>query len=172
MEATAFEISSGVAPPTQSKNFQEFVEATFKKFRAAGGYDAAAKKVEEVFPNFMGELMVQPALMKDRSFLGEKEWRLAAFSFDPSKTLLRSPKSGLIPYLEIPFSDPKDQSHFRTGLIKRVVVGPLGLASEREKENAISAVRMLLKKCKVPVRDARSSEGVIIESSRIPFRRW
>jgi hypothetical protein len=172
MEATALEISSGAVPPTQSEHFREFVEAAFKRFQAAANYDAAANKVKEVFPYFIGELMVQPALMKDRSFLGEKEWRLVAFTFDPAKVLLRSPKSGLIPYLEIPFSDPKDHSRFRTGLIKRVVVGPLGFASERESENANSAVRMLLRRHKIPVRDTRSPEGVIVESSRIPFRRW
>jgi hypothetical protein len=172
MEATALAISSGAAPSTQSEHYEEFVEAVLKKFQAAENYEAAAKKLEELFPHFIGELMVQPALMKDHSFLGEKEWRLVTFAFDPSKALLRASKSGLIPYLEIPFSDSKDQSRFRTGLIKRIVVGPLGLASERESNNAISSVRMLLQKYKVPVKDTRSSEGVIIESSRIPFRRW
>jgi len=172
MEATALEFTSGAVPPTQSEPFREFVEAAFKKFQAAANYGAAANKVKEVFPYFMGELMVQPAIMKDRSFMGEKEWRLVAFSFDPAKTLLRSSKSGLIPYLEIPFSDPNDHSRFRAALIKRVVVGPLGLASERESENANSAVKMLLRRHNIPVRDARSSEGVIVESSRIPFRRW
>jgi len=171
MEAIALTISSGEAPPGQSEYFQEFVEAAFKKFQAAGNYEAASKKLEELFPHFMGELMVQPALMKDHSFLGEKEWRLVTFTLDPSKALLRSSKSGLVPYLELPLSDPKDQSHLRKGLIKRVVVGPLGLASERERNNAIFAVRMLLQKHQVPVKDTRGSEGVIIESSRIPFRR-
>jgi hypothetical protein len=65
-----------------------------------------------------------------------------------SKILLRSSKSGLIPYLKIPFSDPKDESRFRTGLIKRVVVGMLGLSSERERNNAIFTVRMILQNTK------------------------
>jgi hypothetical protein len=172
MEEAALAVSSGVAPSTQSEDFQEFLEAVFRKFRTATNYEAAAKKLEELFLHFIGELMVQPALMKDHSFVGEKEWRLVTFTLDPSKALLRSSKSGLIPYLEMPLSDPKDQSRLSTELIKRVVVGPLGLASERESNNAISAVRMLLRKHKIPVRDTQSAEGAIIESSRIPFREW
>ncbi len=172
MTEIALLTSSGAAPSAQSQQWQEFVEAAFKKFKAAGSYEAAEKELEEMFPHFMGELMVQPALMKDQAFLGEKEWRLVAFTFDPSKVMLRTSKSGLIPYLEIPFTDPEDQFRLRAGLIRRVVVGPLGLASERESKDAISAVRMLLQKNKVPVKDTRGSEGVIIESSRIPTRRW
>jgi hypothetical protein len=172
MEETVLAVSSGAAPSTQSEHFGEFVEAVSKKFQAARNYEAAVKTLEELFPHFMGELMVQPALMKDHSFLGEKEWRLVTFTIGPSKALLRPSKSGLVPYLEIPFSDTKDQSRLRAGLIKRVVVGPLGLASEQESNNAITAVKMLLQKNEVPVKDTRGSEGVIIESSRIPFRRW
>jgi hypothetical protein len=142
-----------------------------KKLERAKNFESASKKLMEVLPNFMGELMVQPALMKDRAFRGEKEWRLVTFSFDPSKVELRTSKLGLVPYLKIPISDTEDPSYLSRGMIKRIVVGPLGLASERESDNAISAVRMLLEKNKVPTRSARSPEGVIIESSRIPFRR-
>jgi hypothetical protein len=172
MEAAARAISSGEASPTHGEHFEEFVNAVFKKVQAARNYELATKKLEELFPHFMGELMVQPALMKDYSFLGEKEWRLVTFTSSPSKVLLRPSKSGLTPYLEIPLSDPKDQSRLRTGLIKRVVIGPLGPAMERESNNAISAVKMLLQRHAIPVKETRSSEGVVIESSRIPFRRW
>jgi hypothetical protein len=172
LEETTLAIASGATPSTRSEHFDEFVEAVIKKFQAARNYDAAVKKMKEVFPHFIGELMVQPALMKDHSFVGENEWRLVTFTFGPSKVLLRPSKSGLTPYLEIPFSDSKDPSRFRAGLIKRVVVGPLGLASERESNNAISAVKILLQKNNISVKDTRGAEGVIIETSRIPARRW
>jgi hypothetical protein len=172
MTEAALATSSGAAPSAQSPQWSEFVESVFNKFKTAGSYKTAEKELGEVFPHFMGELMAQPALMKDRAFVGEKEWRLAAFTFDTSKILLRTSKSGLIPYVEIPFTDPEDQSRLRTGLIKRVVVGPLGLTSERESKNAISAVKMLLHKNKIPVADTRDPDGAIIESSRIPTRNW
>lgn len=167
----AVETLSASLESRQIQVTQETVEAAMKKLEGAKNFESAGKKLKEVFPNFMGELMVQPALMKDRAFRGEKEWRLVTFSFDPSKVELRTSKLGLVPYLKIPISDAEDPSCLSRGMIKRIVVGPLGLASEREKDNAISAVRILLEKNKVPTRSARSPEGVIIESSRIPFRR-
>lgn len=169
--ARAFETSSAVTQSRRSEHTQEIIDAAMKKLRRSKNFEALNNKLTEVLPHFMGELMVQPALMKDQAFRGEKEWRLVTLSFDPSKVLLRTSKSGLIPYLEIPISDPEDPSRLGRGLIKRIVVGPLGLASERESDNAISAVKMLLQKNKVPIKDAGSSEGVFVQSSRIPFRR-
>jgi hypothetical protein len=172
LEESVLAISFDGSPSAKGEHFGELVEAVNKKFKETRNYEAITKKWNEVFPNFMGEIMVQPALMKDHSFLGEKEWRLVTFTTEPSKVLLRSSKSGLIPYLEVPLSDFKEQSHFQNDLIKRIVVGPLGLASQRERDNAIFAVRMLLQKNSIIVKDTRNSEGVIIESSSIPFRKW
>lgn len=149
---------------------QETVKEGMDDLARANIFEALEEKVKEVFPQFMGELMVQPALMKDQAFVGEKEWRLVTISFDPSRILMRASNSGLIPYMELPLSDLDDPTRLGAGLIRRIVVGPLGFASKRESDNAMFAAQMLLQKNKLPVWSAERPDGVIIESSRIPFR--
>jgi hypothetical protein len=54
------------------------------------------------------------------------------------------------------------------GLIKRIVVGPLGNASGVAKARAISLVKMLLENNGMEVAGCSGEAGVVVESSRLP----
>ena len=109
--------------------------------------------------------------MKDRAFRAEREWRILAFVTDPKVIRLRTTQSGFTPYVEVPISNPSAPSDLRPWIIKRIVLGPLGLVSDRQKENQIAAVKALLRKNGIPEKSPDHPEGVVVESSRIPLRK-
>jgi hypothetical protein len=129
------------------------------------------REMEKIFPDFAGRLIALPALMKDPSFKTEREWRIIRFTVGaPSQIEFRTDKSGLVPYVEIPVSDTSDPSLITEGLIKRIVVGPFGSGTPRERDNAVAAIKMLLEKHRIRVQGPECPEGVLVQSSRVPLR--
>jgi|ERR1035437_3982230 hypothetical protein len=154
---------------TSHERVKEIVESAMGKFRAKGDSNEIERRLNETYRHFIGEFMVQPALMKHHSFESEKEWRIVRFNADFKGIDFRTTKSGLIPFVKIPTTDPTSQAIMK-GMINRIVVGPQGSVSSRQQGSAIAAVKSLLLKHHIDEECAASPDGVTIDSSRIPFR--
>jgi Protein of unknown function (DUF2971) len=114
--------------------------------------------------SLMTRLIVPPIFMKHPSFAEEREWRAAKLYKGDIDTLrFRSGKSSLIPYIAIPLP----VQHADKELIKRIVVGPTPKVEE-----AIAAVKMLLRSNGYKVKKFNEEEGVEVISSQIPYRDW
>lgn len=151
--------------------WQSAWESATDSYHSTNEWEEFLRQLERVFPLFSGLLAATPAFMKDPAFAAEREWRIARFCFKgPSQTLFRVAKSGLVPYVEIKISDPANDCILANGLIKRIVVGPLGLSSGRERDNAVAAIKILLEKNHLAQMGQGNPCGVIVEPSRLPLR--
>jgi hypothetical protein len=150
---------------------EDAIREGLKRLESLDKYDNFAQTLTRMFPDFLSKLMFFPAFMKHRAFRAEREWRILAFVTNPKVIRLRTTRSGFIPYVEVPISDPSVPSDLRPGIIKRIVIGPLGLVSDGQKENQIAAVKALLRKNGIPENGPDNPEGVVVESSRIPLRK-
>jgi hypothetical protein len=130
------------------------------------------KELQALLATMLAHVVGFAAFMKDPAFEVEMEWRIAAFVANCADLKFRTSQSGLVPYVEIPLSEPADPKKLFGGLLKRIVVGPLGFVTEQEKKNTIGSVKMLLQKHGLFVKDSEHLDGVIVESSAIPLRRW
>ena len=110
------------------------------------------------------KLIVPPIFMKHPSFAEEREWRAAKlYKGDTVALRFRPGKSSLIPYIAIPLP----VQHVDKELIKRIVVGPTPKVEE-----AITAVKMLLRSNGYKVKKFNEETGVEVISSQIPYRDW
>ncbi len=102
-------------------------------------------------------------ILKDHSFVEEKEWRIVTrplpctderFGYRPGGSML-------IPYFRLPLAIQEK------GSIKEVVVGPTPYPRQ-----SLRAVDGLLTKYDIPTSSLISQDVVTVRSSEIPYRNW
>jgi hypothetical protein len=165
---TGKEFAALMPERVSEERLQQLVFHANELLQTKGDFENSRKVTDEAYRHFLGELMVQPALMKDEAFEAENEWRIVRFNTDPSNIEFRTTKSGFVPFVKIPIKN--DDCSLIEGLIKSVTVGPFLSASFRETQNAVMATSMLLKRNGLEILGPTSSAGVMVKPSRIPFR--
>lgn len=129
----------------------------------------ARELISGAISTYFGRLLINSALMKHAAFSSEREWRVVRLAFALSGEIkFRTSNKGIIPYATIPIRGSDNPAQIIPGLIKRIVVGPLGNASRDAKVRAISLVRMLLENNGIEVAGCSGEAGVIVENSNLP----
>lgn len=133
--------------------------------------EAEAEIITESPIHYFAWMLMKAVLMKQTDFEPEREWRIVRLAFSHSRAIrFRATNRGITPYVAIPIGTTEDPPRVVPGLIKRVVVGPLGQASEDARQRAASIVKMLLDKNMIQVAgyDSEEAEGVAVVNSRLP----
>jgi hypothetical protein len=150
--------------------------ATREKVPSASGGESAKLNHSEArelilgaLSTYFGRILINSALMKHVAFATEREWRVVRLAFTLSREIrFRSTTKGIIPFAAIPIRGSENPDRITPGLIKRIVVGPMGDASREAKVRAASIVRMLLENNGIEVAGSRGEAGVVIENSKLP----
>ena len=133
------------------------------------GHSEAGRLISEALSRYFGLVLLNSALMKHEAFIAEREWRVVRLAFALSQELkFRTTKEGLVPYVPISIAEGSDSKRIPPGLIRRIVVGPLGSASRDKKARAVTFVKMLLENNHVEVAGSRGENGVVVEGSDLP----
>jgi hypothetical protein len=157
-----------VAKPPSEARIAQLVDAAFDKLHKNSEFRSQYPEYDEVFRNFVGELMVRPALMKHSAFEAEHEWRIVRFSTQPTKTEFRMGPVGLVPYVRIPLGETDGTILKR--LISRVVLGPNVAFSSADKERVLLSTKLFLEKNGLEVQRPGMEGGSLVELSTIPYR--
>jgi hypothetical protein len=129
----------------------------------------ARELISRTLSTYFGRILRNSVLMKHEAFSEEREWRVARLAFALSQEIkFRTSTSGIVPYAVIPIADAGDSARIIPGLIKRVVVGPLGNASHDARSRAVSVVSMLLESSGIEVAHNRGGTGAVVEASKLP----
>lgn len=135
----------------------------------AWGRSEARELITVALSTYFGRTLVDSARMKHAAFAPENEWRIVRMAFTLSQEIkFRTAGRGIIPYATIPITSVDAPKLVMPGLIKRVVVGPLGNASDDARNRAVSVVKMLLEGNGIEVAASHDKGGVIVENSRLP----
>jgi hypothetical protein len=102
----------------------------------------------------MGEL----AVVKDKAFEQEQEWRLTALSQKEYPVRVRARPSGLVRYLDIAVNMKTEKATSHPATIAQLVVGP-----GPDQPSQIAAAQELLKAC--------GHDPNVVIGSKVPFRR-
>lgn len=125
--------------------------------------------ISRTLATYFGRVLIDSALMKHTAFAEEREWRLVRLAFALSREIkFRTTTRGIVPYAVVPIVGSEDPKQIIPGLIKRVVVGPLGNASHDARSRAISIVKMLLENNGIEVAQTQGGPGAVVEASRLP----
>lgn len=129
----------------------------------------ARELISNALSTHFGRVLISSALMKHAAFAEEHEWRVVRLAFALSKEIkFRATSRGIIPYSAVTVAATEDSAHIMPGLIRRVVVGPLGNASREARARAISVVQMLLENNGIAVARTPNDSGAIVEISGLP----
>jgi hypothetical protein len=101
----------------------------------------------------MGEL----AVVKDKAFEQEQEWRLTALSQKEYPVRVRARPSGLVRYLDIAVNMKTEKATSHPATIAQLVVGP-----GPDQPSQIAAAQELLKAC--------GHDSNVVIGSKVPFR--
>jgi len=119
-----------------------------------------SSKYKDVGPDLFRKLFLASALLKDKAFKEEVEWRLVlpalsnAKKFGPYEWQFRASKSSLIPYIPVSIKTQKGNIE-----ITEVIVGP-----SPDKDLAMRSVERFL--------EAEEIDGAVVRSSSIPYKNW
>ena len=121
-----------------------------------------SKKLTELLIHMYLEFVEFGMFIKDHGFREENEWRATFLAEGRGKRAFRKGTFGLTPYLPVYL----DLSKFPSPL-KRIVVGP-----SPHKAEAVKAVKMLLEKLEIQIKNEDLPDGVEVVPSKIPYRNW
>jgi hypothetical protein len=113
---------------------------------------------------FLSDLVVAIAQVKHSAFRSENEHRLIVLPRGENRNLkFRPGKSSLVPYVELSLADKENAISF----IRQIIVGP-----SARKDDAIDALKVLLREHNYTLREDGAEGGVEIKASAIPYRNW
>ncbi len=143
-------------PDQQSALIRALVEEVFEQNVERSETNEAAQDHLPLGGSLCAYLHRYAPLLKDRSFRGEKEWRVISRPLFCERDLFdfREGNSMLIPYYRLPLIDK--QHNFR---VHEVVVGP----TPNEQQSQRSLRSFLVR---------HSCEEVPVELSSVPYRNW
>lgn len=141
--------------------------------KSEGGQSLSRSEARELLAGalaaYFGRVLIESALMKHGAFAEEREWRVVRLAFALSQELkFRTSVAGVVPYAAVSIAESGNPARVVPGLIKRIVVGPMGNASMDARMRAISIVRMLLENNGIEVARTPGEAGVVVEGSNLP----